>query len=515
MKITKIQSERQEQPRLRVAAYCRVSTENDDQRNSLETQKSHFESWIRLHSDWENAGIFYDFGISGTNKDARDGLQALLYECRIGRIDYILTKSVSRFARNTVDCLSIVRELLEYNIPIYFEKENLDTGSMESELILSIISSLAQGESESISQNVKWSIKKRYENGTYRFGYLPYGYQKDDDGNIVVNKEEAPIIRYIFDCVLSGIGAYSIAKELTAKNIPSRKGSRWSESTILDILVNEKYVGDVRFQKTYTDEMFRRHNNHGEVESRIIHDHHEAIVSREVFEKANALLVQRAQMLGMKKGIGKYHQRYVFSGKIICNECDGKFKRQTYCSGISWACTTHIRDNSKCSIKYIKEEAIQSAFVTMMNKLIFAHKLILRPLYDKLQILQSDANLQNILQYKKILQDNAERKDELRKLRGRGIIDNVLYTQEANRIDKQCEDIRSELKQLENEVSGATIQELKKLLRFTESSAMLLTFNDEIFTDFVDNIIVYSRNCIGFQLKCGLTLKEELCLDTK
>ena len=143
-----------EKKKIRVAAYCRVSTDHDDQRESLETQKQHYEAWIKMHSDWEFAGVFYDFGITGTKADVRDGLQALMYECRIGRINYVLTKSISRFSRNTSDCLSLVRELLSYNIPIYFEKENIDTGSMESELVLSILSSMAKDESESISKNV-------------------------------------------------------------------------------------------------------------------------------------------------------------------------------------------------------------------------------------------------------------------------------------------------------------------------------------------------------------------------
>ena len=161
MKIKKIEAQQQEMKKLRVAAYCRVSTDQEDQKESLETQKAHYESWIKLHSDWEFAGIFYDFGITGTKADIRDGLQALMYECRIGRIDYVLTKSVSRFSRNTTDCLSLVRELLSYNIPIYFEKENLDTSSMESELILSIISSIAQEESVSISKSLFSIFSKR------------------------------------------------------------------------------------------------------------------------------------------------------------------------------------------------------------------------------------------------------------------------------------------------------------------------------------------------------------------
>ncbi len=197
--------------KLRVAAYCRVSTDQDDQKESLETQKEHYESWIKMHSDWEFAGIFYDFGITGTKADIRDGLQALMYECRIGRIDYVLTKSVSRFSRNTIDCLSLVRELLSYNISIYFEKENLDTSSMESELILSISSSMVQEESVSISKNVKWTIQKRIEVGTYRFGYPPYGFTRDENGKMIIQPEEAEIVRQIYAWTLGGIGTYKIA----------------------------------------------------------------------------------------------------------------------------------------------------------------------------------------------------------------------------------------------------------------------------------------------------------------
>lgn len=201
MKIRKIDAQPQERKKLRVAAYCRVSTDSDDQKESLDTQKKHYESWIKMHSNWEFAGVFYDFGISGTKADARDGLQALLYECRIGRIDYILTKSISRFSRNTTDCLSLVRELLDMNISIYFEKENIDTSSMESELVLSILSSMAQDESKSISENNKWAVKKRFEKGTYKFSCLPYGYMHDNEGDMIINPHEADTVRFIFEIV--------------------------------------------------------------------------------------------------------------------------------------------------------------------------------------------------------------------------------------------------------------------------------------------------------------------------
>ena len=232
MTVKTIEAQPAEKKKLRVAAYCRVSTDNDDQRESLETQKAHYEAWIRLHSEWECAGIFYDFGITGTKADVRDGLQALLYECRIGRIDYVLTKSVSRFSRNTPDCLELVRELLSYNVPIYFEKEKLDTGSMETELVLAILSSLAQEESESISKNIKWANQKRIKNGRYRAGTAPYGYTFDSDRNYAIIPEEADVVRFIFESVVSGIGVHKIGKELDSRGVMPRRGGKWSTTTI-------------------------------------------------------------------------------------------------------------------------------------------------------------------------------------------------------------------------------------------------------------------------------------------
>lgn len=447
MKIRKIEAyELIEAKKIRVAAYCRVSTENDDQKESLEAQKTHYETWIKRHYDWEFAGVFYDLGISGTKSDTRDGLQALLYGCRTGRIDYVLTKSVSRFSRNTTDCLSFVRELLSYNIPIYFEKENLDTGSMESELILSILSSMAQGESESISKNVKWTVQQRIEAGIFKFGYSPYGYTRDEDGNLVIDPEEADVIRLIFSSALNGMEIYKIAQMLEKKKIPTRKGGRWSSSTVKGILINEKYYGAATFQKTYTD---------------------------------------------------------------------SNFKRQTQAVGIAWACRTHLYNKDACSMKFIKDAAIKAAFVTMLNKLIFGYKLILLPYLEALKLSDTDANLQQILDLKSELQKNVDKKHDLRKLRVNGFLDSVMYTQELRRIEKQNEGYRAALKNLDRTAVNGGVKETEKLLRFIESLEMQTEFSDGIFTDYAESITVYSRTCVGFCLKCGLTLKEELCTGTE
>ena len=515
MKIKKIEAQPAVVKKLRVAAYCRVSTENEDQKESLEAQREHYESWIRMHDDWECAGVFYDFGISGTKADAREGLQALLYACRTGSVDYVLTKSISRFSRNTSDCLSLVRELLSYNIPIYFEKENIDTGSMESELILSVLSSMAQSESESISKNVKWTVKKRMEEGTFVFGYLPYGYTKDAAGNMVIDPVESEIVRLIFDLALNGMGTYKIAQLLDRRNVPTRKGGKWSGSTVKGILVNEKYYGAAAFQKTYTDSNFRRHNNHGEVDSFIAEDHHEAIISKEVFDRVQVMIQKHIDEHGIVKDMGKYHNKYPFSGIIICGECGGKFKRQTQSGGIAWACSTHLYNKDACSMMFIKDEAIKAAFVTMMNKLIFGCKQVLVPYYDALRLADTDESLQGILDLKNELQRNSDRKNDLRKLRVKGFLDAAMYNQELRRVEMESEEIRAKMKCIDRAGENGDIKETKKLLRFAESAEMLTEFSDDLFTEYVDSIIVYTRTCIGFRLRCGLTLKEEVCTGTR
>lgn len=515
MEIRKIEANPIKVKKLRVAAYCRVSTENEDQKESLEAQKEHYESWIKRHSDWEFAGVFYDFGITGTKADIRDGLQALMYECRRGNIDYVLTKSISRFSRNTSDCLSLVRELLSYNIPIYFEKENIDTGSMESELILSILSSMAQDESESISKNVKWTVQQRIEAGTFKFGYPPYGYTRDANGNFIIDPKEADVIRLIFSSALTGMGTYKIAQMLDRKNVPTRKGGRWSGSTVKGILVNEKYYGAAAFQKTYTDSNFKRHHNHGEVDHYYAEDHHEAIISKEIFERVQVMLQKHSDERNIEKDIVKYHKQYPFSGRIICGECGDKFKRQTQNAGIAWACTTHLYHKEKCSMMFIKDAAIKAAFVTMINKLIFGCKQMLIPYYDTLRINDSDENLKEILDMKNKLQRNTDRKNDLRKLRVKGFIDSAVYSQELRRVEKENEEIRAKLKCLDRVGTSTCKHETEKLLRYIESAEMFTEFSDDLFAEFVDSIIVYTRTRIGFRLKCELTLKEELCTGTK
>lgn len=433
-KVTKIEqatSAKVKLKKIKVAAYCRVSTDSDAQLESLEAQKTHYENYITSRDDWEFAGLYYDEGITGTKKDKRPELLRLIDDCKAGKVDFIVTKSISRFSRNTTDCLELVRKLLALHIPIFFEKENINTGSMESELFLAILSSMAEGESVSISENSKWSIQKRFENGTFKCSYPPYGYDWDGE-QMVINPEQAAVVKEIFAALLSGKGTHDIADDLNRRSVPSKRGGRWTATTIRGMLSNEKYVGDCLFQKTYSDSQFIRHNNHGEQPQYMVRDHHEPIISREDFEAAQAFVKQRASEKGIVKGTEKYQNRYVFSGKIICGECGDTFKRRIHsCIGYkyaAWCCNTHIEDKSKCHMLFVKDEALKLAFITMMNKLIFSHRLILKPYLEAIKNVSTDDSLRRIQQIQTLLAQNTEKREMLTKLMTQGIIDPVLYS---------------------------------------------------------------------------------------
>ncbi|MCM1008478.1 MAG: recombinase family protein [Ruminococcus flavefaciens] len=500
--------------KLKVAAYCRVSTEFSDQLESLETQKAHYETMIRRNPSWEYAGLYYDAGLSGVKTAGRDGLQKLLADCHTGKIDRILTKSISRFSRNTVDILEIVRILLDMNISIYFEKENVDSSAMDGEMLLTILGSIAENESVSISQNVKWSIKKKFRSGTFKASYLPLGYTKDEHGDMVIQPEEAEIVRWIFESAINGSSTHKIAKMLREKNVPTRKGGMWSASTVRDIITNEKYMGDALFQKTYTDESFHRHTNKGEVEKTLVQGHHEPIVSKETFDKANAVMMQRSSEKGIVRGTDKYQARYAFSGKIICGECGGTFKRRIHDHGseIAWTCRTHIDDIQKCSMKFVSDKFIKAAFVTMLNKLIFAHKLVLLPYIEELKRKGKSDHFDDVQRLQENLQKNTSQRDNLRLLRAKGIIDAAAYGKENNFLKKQAEELRMEIARISyaNMHASETVKEAEKLLKFVQESQMMMVYSDELFTAFVEHIVVFERKCIGFEMKCGLMLKEVL-----
>ena len=515
--ITKIEpsSTRPAAAKIRVAAYCRVSTGMDDQLVSLETQKTHYEELISSNPDWEYAGLYYDEGISGTSKEKRPALLRMIADFEAGKIDRIMTKSLSRFARNTTDCLELTRKLLDIGVTIFFEKENLDTGSMESELLLSIMSSLAESESVSMSENNKWSVRHRFENGTYKIASPPFGYDAKD-GELVINEEEADWVRWIFAQALSGKTSGRIARELNDRNLPTKKNGTWRAGTIRGILRNEKYTGACLFQKSYTDFRFRRHKNYGEKDQFLIEDHHEPIVSKEDFEAVGALMKQRAQEKNIQRGDPRYQNRYPFSGKLICGECGNPFKRHMNSTGSArygvWVCRQHLEDVRSCSMKSVREADLQRAFTTMMNKLIFAKKDILDTLLDTLRSDLQKENLRQIDQIDRKLELNAERRRTLTTLMTRGYLEPAIYAQENNDIKSEADALTAEKDRLVKDVTGSLHQadSLNDLIRYVGHAEPSIDYEGDLFERFIDHVTIRTRTEIVFHLKCGLNLTERI-----
>ena len=380
--------------RIRTAAYCRVSTGSEDQSTSIEGQMSHYTSLIADNPAWEFAGLYCDIGLSGTKSESRPQLQRLIRDCEHGRIDLILTKSISRFARSTTDCLRLVRHLSQLGVHLYFEEENINTAETGEELLLSILASLAEEESHSISGNVTWSIRQRFLEGNYRYSRAPYGYTLED-GNLVPLPEEAAIVRRIFSEALSGKGSPTIAGELNREGVPTKaaseetesKAADWHAQTINRMLQNVLYTGDLLSQKTYHDEHFFRRVNRGERDQYYFEDHHPALVDRETFDRVQALISQHAKEFhntATEDGDNPRQRRYCFTGKLFCGCCGSRLKRvsQKTSAGtrFHWSCRRHIQDRDACPLTRVLEEEIQNRFVTMVNKLSFAAELIF-PLY--------------------------------------------------------------------------------------------------------------------------------------
>ncbi len=516
-KVTKIQPSgvAKETEKLRVAAYARVSTNNDDQLVSLEAQKTYYERFIRANPQWDYAGLYFDEGITGTKTDKRDGLHKMLADCRSGKIDFIIVKSISRLARNTVDTLQIVRELTERGIYLFFEKENINTGSMNTELLLTILSSLAQSESTSISANEKWSIQKRFEQGTYVIGCPPYGY-KNEGGQMVINPEEADVVKFIFAQYLSGNGARRIAKLLSEKNIPTRRGSKWDYSVIISMLRNEKYTGDALFQKSYTDEQFNRHINHGDAIQYFVKNHHEAIISHEEFDKVQAVIENNAKSCGNTKGNKKSQNRYPFSGKIICGECGAKLKRRTHTvkdgKYAAYTCTTHIFEKDSCSMRYICEDAIHSAFTNMMNKLILYRNQILKPLLDSLRKANCKANKNRVAEINQLLENSMEERRKLMDLFTKGYLDTSIYQSKSSKLEHAVKKLTTERDALlrSANIDANTKTELEKLYRFCDGKPAYTEFPAELVEQFLIKATINTREEITFELKCGLHLRERM-----
>jgi len=368
-----------EQRKRRVAAYARVSTDSDEQFTSYEAQIDYYTKLIDARDDWEFVHVYTDEGITGTSTKHREGFKQMVADALDGKIDLIVTKSVSRFARNTVDSLTTIRQLKEKGVECFFEKENIWTFDGKGELLITIMSSLAQEESRSISENCTWGQRKRMADGKVSVPFSRFlGYDRGADGSLVVNHEQAEIIRRIFRMFLQGKTPHTIAAALTADGIPSPAGKeKWSSTTIRSILTNEKYKGDALLQKCFTEDFLTKKQvkNQGQVPQYYVTGDHEAIIEPEVFD-----LVQR-EVAKRKPGGNRHSGVRVFSSTVYCGECGGVYGSKVWHSNdqyrrVIWRCNRKYAGEKHCETPHFDEEALMHIFLTALNKLAINRKSI-------------------------------------------------------------------------------------------------------------------------------------------
>lgn len=369
---------REVKPKLKVAAYCRVSTESDEQATSYEAQMEHYTNFIQKNDEWEFAGIFADDGISGTNTKKREEFNRMIEECMAGHIDMVITKSISRFARNTLDCLKYIRQLKEKNIPVFFEKENINTMDSKGEVLLTIMASLAQQESESLSKNVKMGLQFRYQNGEVQVNHNRFmGYTKDENGHLIIEPSEAEIVKRIYLEYLQGASLKQIGEGLEADGILTAAGkAKWRPETIKKILRNEKYIGDALLQKTYTVDVLtkKRVQNNGIVPQYYVENDHEPIIHRDLYMQVQEEMLRRANLhSGEKRKKRVYSSKYALSSIVYCSKCGDIYRRIAWNNrgkhSIVWRCVSRVEHGpSCCDAPTVKETELQNAVVTAINK---------------------------------------------------------------------------------------------------------------------------------------------------
>lgn len=515
--------------KIRVAAYCRVSTSMEQQELSYEAQVAYYTEKIRTNPQWNFAGIYADDGKSATNTRKRDDFNALIKDCMAGKIDMVLTKSISRFARNTVDSLQTIRMLKEKNIPILFEKEHINTLESNGELLITVLSSQAQEESRNISENVQWGVKRKFENGVLSINHNRFlGYTKNENGELVIVPEEAKIIKKIFRLFLEGNTTYQIKRQLEAENIKTVTGlDKWHASCIDRMLSNEKYMGDALLQKTYTVDFLtkKRLKNDGVVPQYYIQDNHEAIIPKELFymvqqEKARRSAVG-AKKVKCKKS--KYSSKYVLSDIMVCGECGQPYRRTTWTRYgeklVVWRCNNRLKNGTKhCkNSPTMKEKQLHEAIINAINGVIDNENdyvsafrenviLIMGSYTDKNKATKYDKQIENLQnEMLKLIEENAKKNSEKEEFEDRyKEIAEQIQTLKKERLYKNLKDMAAESdKQRVNQAEDSIQKEHYGIREFDE----------ELVRQLLKQIKVIHEGKIEIQFKSGIVMEQRVDID--
>ncbi len=499
-----------EAKRKRVAAYARVSTDKAEQITSYEMQVRYYTNYIYSNAQWDFVKVYTDEGISAVNTKHRDGFKEMIEDAMNGKIDLIITKSVSRFARNTVDTLTTVRNLKEKGIEVYFEKENIYSLDSKGELLLTIMSSLAQEESRSISENVTWGYRKRFAEGRILIPYGNFmGYKKGEDGLPKIVPEEAKTIKLIYKLFLDGKTSCGIGKILKERGILSPMGKKnWSDTTIMSILTNEKYKGEAILQKSFVVDYLtkKKKQNEGEVPMYHVKNSHEAIIDPEVFDLVQAEIEKRKKLKGLHSGHG------VFSSKIVCGQCCEFYGPRTFHSNskyrrVVWQCKMSLKKGTKCEAPLLYKESIEKIFIDSFNKL----------LKNKNEIIE------NSKKFIKEIDDTEFLETEKARLCGES---RLLYTKIQNYIDKNAtetlnqheyrehyntlsgeyEELKQKIEKIDTKLKSkrARVISIENFLNEISSKENLINiFDEKLFTSVVDKIVVKSYTKADIVFKNG------------
>jgi DNA invertase Pin-like site-specific DNA recombinase len=497
----------------KVAGYARVSTDHDEQLTSYEAQLDYYTTLIKGHEDWEFAGMYSDEGITGTSTKKREGFQTMVADALAGKIDLIITKSVSRFARNTVDSLSTIRQLKEHNTEVFFEKENIWTFDSKGELLITIMSSLAQEESRSISENVTWGHRKRMADGKVSIPYSTFiGYDKGEDGNLVVNPEQAKTIKLIFGDFIAGLSCHAIAEKLTGLGIKTPRGKdKWSQTTVKSILMNEKYKGDALLQKYYTPDFLTKkqvHNN-GEIPQYYVEGNHEAIIDPALFDRVQDIFRERSR----KKG---YSGVTIFSSKIQCGCCGAWYGSKVWHSTdkyrrVIWQCNSKFKDQTRCQTPHLTEDEVKAAFLRAVNRIITDRKEILKELRTVRDTLTGTEELEK--EQKRLAEQMNVDADAVQEV----IAQNARVAQDQSEYNVWYEALAARFQQTKAKYDAITAEiaqrgvrrrEFGRFIRSVEALPEMLTeFSEELWGALVDHLTVYSKDNIVFTLTSGTEIK--------
>jgi len=491
--------------KIRVAPYCRVSTDSDDQLESYKTQVAYYNELVSSTPEWEMVGIYADEAITGTNTKNREDFKRMIDDCMNGKIDMVITKAISRFARNTVDTLTYVRQLKDKGIAVLFEEQNINTLTTEGEFLLTILSSVAQQEVENISANVKFGHRARMKAGKNVGFRKCLGYEYDTKTQIfTINEKEAEIVRYIFERYIQGIGAYTIANELTEKGYKPLRAEKWHWTSIIAIIKNVKYKGDLEMGKTYVTDPIskKRLTNLGEKDSYYVENNHTPIISAEDFQKAQDILSRRGESIKHKgKRWDKYSRQYAFSSMIYCGFCDSVYSRRNLYSGTDyekrvWSCADAVKKGKKVcpdSISKIDESELEKAFVEAFRLMCSDNKDIIKEFLQRIETsLNEHSYTKELAKVERKVYTLKIRLDRLLEL----LLDNSI---EKSEYDLKRKDVLDELETAEQEQSELSSaikndsQLKKRLAEFKavlEQSTVMNEFDPVIFESMIEKIII-------------------------